>query len=500
MTISSLSPTFNLNTSVSDAKNLLNDLQRQLATGKKATTYGGLGNDRTQVLSFRAELSQLEGYTRTATIAETRLQVTQLALNDIRDLTADTKADSVSGEFSIEQHGQSNFQVEARARFVNIIGLLNTRSGDNYVFAGRNIQSPPTAAAEDILDGSGSKAGFRQVAEERRLADLGTGLGRLAISSPTTDSVQLAEDGATHPFGFKIASVQNALTGTTVSGPTGSPVAADVTFGTTLPSDGETITFTLDLPDGTSTDVTLTARTDAPTEPGEFQIGADADATAANFQTALNDVITQTAQSDLRAASLFAAADDFFNVSSTQTPQRVVGPPFESATTLTDATPTDTIIYYSGEISDSSARSSVVAKVDDSITVNIGARANEEAFQEVLKNMAVLAVETFDPADANSKARYSEMAYRVNTNLQFQNGAQSVDNIITELTVSQDSVGRAEQRHTASETLLQSFVDERENADIYEVSASILSLQTRLEASLSVTASLSRISLINFLN
>lgn len=47
--------------------------------------------------------------------------------------------------------------------------------------------------------------------------------------------------------------------------------------------------------------------------------------------------------------------------------------------------------------------------------------------------------------------------------------------------------------------MIRGFVEDVENADIYEVSAQILALQTRLDASLAVTASLSRISLINFI-
>lgn len=501
MALPPLTPTYNLSRSLTESRNLLDDLQRQLASGKKATTYGGLGNDRTQVLSFRSELSQLEGYQRTATITNTRLETMQLSLEHMRELVADTRSDALSGDFEVQLSGQTTFQAEAAARFVDVVGLLNTKVADNYVFGGRDTQSPPTAAADAILNGTATKAGFSQVAEERRLADLGaSGQGRLDVTSPAADTVNLAEDGvAAHPFGFKLAGATSTLTGTTVTGPAGSPVAVDVTFTAALPADGETITFTLDLPDGSTTDVTLTARTGTADEPGEFLIGADENATAANFQTALSASLQSAAQNELRTASLFTAADNFFDITDTASPQRVDGPPYETATGFVPATDADTVLYYQGEVSATSARRSAVAKIDDTIAVGVGARANEDAFREVLKNFAVLAVETFDPNDPIDEDRYSAIAQRVHDNLQFTNSSQSIDVIITELAVAQESVGSAQERHDASEAMLQGFVDEAENSDVYEVSAQILNLQTRLEASLAVTAALTQTSLINFL-
>src|SRR5262245_65502664 len=77
------------------------------------------------------------------------------------------------------------------------------------------------------MNGDGARAGFKQVVDERRQADVGSGLGRLAISAPTATSVQVAED-AVSPFGFKLASVTSTLTGATITGPSGSPATASV--------------------------------------------------------------------------------------------------------------------------------------------------------------------------------------------------------------------------------------------------------------------------------
>ena len=55
-------------------------------------------------------------------------------------------------------------------------------------------------------------------------------------------------------------------------------------------ADGETLTVTVQHPDGTSENRIFTAVAGTPANPGEFQIGADADATAANFRTAFADL------------------------------------------------------------------------------------------------------------------------------------------------------------------------------------------------------------------
>ena len=46
---------------------------------------------------------------------------------------------------------------------------------------------------------------------------------------------------------------------------------------------------------------------------------------------------------------------------------------------------------------------------------------------------------------------------------------------------------------------MRDVIGEAEDADIFEVSAQILSLQTRLEASLQVSVSLSSLTILNFL-
>lgn len=596
-----ITPTLGLSRSIVESRQQLQELQKQLATGRKVDTYGDLGLDRTQILSFRSELSQIKGYQNSISILDVRLDVMISSLERIRQSATVSKSDAHASGFEVLSTGKTIYQTEISNRFDEAVSLLNTEVNGRFLFGGRVTETNPVVPAAEMLDGSGGRAGFRQIVDERRQADLGAdGRGRLVLDGPhatvtggvvatpgdiggaapaqfsidiggnlqtfdisdggldtlaaleaaidaafgadvasivggnqlqiaatdPTESIAIAdidagaaalagltagatttptatasisEDSATSPFGFKLAAVNSTLSGTVVTGPAGAPSNLDVTFSATLPSDGETLTVTLDLPDGTQHELTLTARAAGPLDAGEFLIGADENVTADNFQTAVGTALETAGQTALSAASLFEASDNFFDFDEANPPQRVDGPPFNTSTALVDATTTDTVFWYQGEVSSSSARQSNSVRVDDSISIAAGARANEEALVQTLKTFAALTVETFDQNDANGSQRYSEIKQRTSNELSFLNGTQSPSEIVTELTVAKTVAGQASQRHKVSDALFRDTIGEKENADIYEVSAQILALQVRIEASLQVSASISRISIINFI-
>ena len=314
--------------------------------------------------------------------------------------------------------------------------------------------------------------------------------------SGASDIATLNEDAAGHPFGFKISAVSSGLAGTNVTGPAGAQNTVDVQFTSTLPQDGQTISISLDLPDGTKTDITLTARSGVPDNPGDFQIGADANTTRANFQAALVSVIETKAQTSLSAASTIEAADNFFD---NQPPKRVDGPPFESATALKDGDSADTVFWYEGERSTDPARQSALARVDDAIIVSYGARADEQAFVSILKNIAAFAIDTYSPGDTNAEARYNDLRGRVHDGLNKSPGNQSVDNVIIDITIAQTQISEADTRHQSSQALVKGLVADKEDVDVYEAAAQLLQLQNRLQASYQTTSILSKLSLVNFI-
>jgi hypothetical protein len=324
------------------------------------------------------------------------------------------------------------------------------------------------------------------------------GLGTLTAAPAASTTVSIREDAAGSPFGLKLAGATSNLAGVTVSGPAGVPPGVSVNFGAN-PNPGETLTFSFTLPDGTTENLTLTGTVSSPPSPGQFTIGATPAATAANLQSALSTAVAQLADTSLVAASAVAAANNFFDVDGTHPPQRVNGPPFGTATALVDGTAANTVMWYTGEAGSSAARDTAVARVDPSVTVGFGVRANEQALRTAVKNVAVYATMSFSPSDPNASAQYSALTSRLSANFAPGQGAQTIPDISTEITNAQLMASNAKDRHTQLTATLIDFLQNIENVSPDQVGAELLSLQTALQASLQTTAMLSKLSLINYL-
>src|ERR1700726_4774422 len=187
--------------------NQLTNLSTQLATGEKSTTYAGMGVNEGFAIAARSQLASISAFTDTMT--------------------------NITTNIGVGSTGQTIGQQTAMSQLSSMLGILNTQSGDRYLFSGSAINTPSVASLDTILNGTSSQAGLKQVTAERLQADLGTGTpptGRLVISTPasTAAAVNVPEDVAGSPFGLKLNSVSSTLTGATVPGPAGSPAAISV--------------------------------------------------------------------------------------------------------------------------------------------------------------------------------------------------------------------------------------------------------------------------------
>jgi flagellin-like hook-associated protein FlgL len=484
--------------SIVDMRAKLDDLQRQLGSGQKSTTYAGLGVNRGVSVSLRSQLSALSSYGNTIDIVGTRLNVAQSALTAMDGIAHDVKISAIQSDFSIDQTGQTNEQKVAYNSLDEMLSLLNSRAGDRYMFSGMSPDKPAVATTSAIINGDGARAGLKQIMAERLQADMGaSGLGRLNVTSSGTTAT-IAED-AVSPFGFKLASVNSTLSNATVTGPGGGPPPTlDVDF-TANPNAGEKISVGLALPDGTTKLVTLTATTASPAGTGEFTIGATPTDTATSLKNALATSIGGLANTSLKTASALAAADNFFNIDGSHPPQRVDGPPFDTATALIDGTDANTVKWYTGEDSSTPARSTATAQVDSSVTVSYGLRANEQALRLAVQNIAVFATASFSPSDPNSAGNYSDLSSRVSAALDGSQGQQKITDISAEIAGAQASFKSAQTRHQQTSNMLTDLLQSVEGVTPEEVGAQILSMQTSLQASLQTTAILSKLSLVNFL-
>lgn len=487
--------------SLVDMRGKLDDLQTQLSTGMKSQDYAGLGIDRGLTVGLQSQLSAMSSYDDTITNVGLRINLAQTALGQVSSI-AQTVAGSMSStmDTTFDASGHTMGQSAASSQLDEMLGLLNTQAGNRYLFSGRATGQPATDTTDHILNGNGTQAGFMQVLSERNQADLGAnGLGRLVIPPASGSTVSMSEDVAGSPFGFKLASVTSNLTGATVTGPSGSPAGVSVALGAANPNAGDTIKFTFNLPDGTTQDLTLTATTSTTPGPNEFTIGATPAATATNLQATLTSSVGTLANTSLAAASAVAASNDFFNTDATHPPQRVAGPPFATATSLVNGTSANTVSWYTGDNGTDPARSTAVARVDPSITVSYGVRANEQAIRSAIANVAVFASMSFSASDPNATARYQALTQRLGTSLDGPPGTQQISDIQTQLAGAQTTMNDAKDRHQQTTSTLQDMLQQIETAPQEQVAAQILALQTSLQASLQTTAKLYQLSLVNYL-
>ncbi|MBS0248514.1 MAG: flagellar biosynthesis protein FlgL [Proteobacteria bacterium] len=500
MTVSSINGTSAaMIQSLVSLRSQLDDLTQQISTGTKSTTYAGLGSQRGVSVSLRAQLSAISGFDNTSANVNTRISVANTALTSMGDIVSNMKAAIAQSTNVSGINGASQTQSTANYSLDGMLGLLNTQAGDRYLFGGKVTDQPSVEGSDHVLNGDGARAGLVQIISERKQADLGTsGLGRLALTTPTTTSLSVAED-AVSPFGFKLASVSSTLTNATVTGPTGSPAAVSVDMTAGNPNPGDSLTLRLNLPDGTNTSITLTATTDSPPGPNQFTIGATSDVTTSNLQTALTTALGTAAKTSLTAASAVQASNEFFNADANNPPLRVNGPPFDTATSLTNGTSANTVIWYTGDAGTDPARSTATAQIDTSMTVNYGMRASEQGLRSIVQSAATLAAVTISSSDPNGVALSQELNSRVSAQLSGPPGTQTLQDIQTDLAGAQISIKAATSRHQQQNSTLQEYLTQIEGVSNEEVGAQILTLQTRLQASMQVTARMYQTSLVNYL-
>lgn len=607
----------------------LTDLSTQLSTGKLSQNYSGMGTNEGFAIAGRAQLSNIAAYTDTITNVNVSINLANTALQSLTKIRSTVQTGAANTAQDLNVNGQTIAQNTAAAQFGSMVGVLNTQTGNRYLFSGTAVNTQSVADAGDIINGTTTQAGFKTVMAERQAADLGAnGMGRLVQTQPTPSSIQVSEDVAGSPFGLKIKAVSSSLTGATVTGPGGSPVSFSVDLNGVNPNNGDKLSIQFTLPDGTTEQIDLTASSATPTPLGSFAIDASTPVnptnTATNLNTALNTAITKLANTSLVAASAVTAGDNFFNtdssaigsaknnqaapaapisgttalsgtapsdsispgfsagdtitvngttisfvasgatgnqlnvtdsiqtllskidqitgtskpstihggsitintddaaslsiagstpgataalgalgfssspINATQPPLRVGSSPASSATTLVNGSAT-TVKWYLGNDGPGSARSTAMARVDDSITVQYGAQANEDAIRRQLQATAVFGTFSTSPTGQYSGGQVSALSLRVTQALTQQPGQQRIEDIQTDIAMAQNTMKDASTRQTQAKAQLQTIIDQAESASPDQVASEILSLQNALQASYQVTSNLAQLSLVKFL-
>lgn len=475
----------------------LDGMNRQLATGKRAESLGGLDAGRSSAMAMRARLSQNGAFGAVIERGLVRAGLMSGAVDQLRTIAASGRSDALTAASATSTISIAASRSRAIVGLDGAIAALNSDFDGQYLFSGRSSGTKPVISSSAMLDGDASGDGLITLIDERRQADLGSGLGRLALAGAGS-VVTLSEEQAGLPFGLKLSRVASAMPGVGLSGPAGSPPALTIDLATP-PQAGQSLDIGFTLPDGSSETITLTAGAGATPfdETGRFAVSADPVASADNLRNALAARLGVLARTELSAASSMAAATDFLAGSASQPVRRIAGPPFASASGFVSDGSRPTVTWYRGDdAAGISARSTQQMAIDHGVTIEVGARANEAPVSRMMAGLAAMAAEASGSASLDLNT-YRALADRASHALGALDG--SGRGLAADLAVAQEAMGRAEARHTQMNAVFQNIIADVEVPDMEELSTSILTLQTRLQASYQVTAGLSKMSLSNYI-
>jgi hypothetical protein len=484
----------------------LNSKSVQLATGKIATTNSGLGSSVYQTLDLQSRLSACDLYSDSIVSVGTDITTSINAVSSLSVAANATKNGALAAVNSSDAAGRSSRQTQLKSVLTSLLGYVNTRGVNGYIFGGANTSSPPAESIDTILggDASAGKDGLTKLVAERQQADLGSdGLGRMAITGTTTQ-VTLTSPASTLLFGMSIKNVSLTFSHGTASLTSSAPPTMMADFSTGVPQSGETVTITLNLPDGSTTPLIITAGTSNGN--GTFALGATAADTASNFQSALTTTVKQIANVQLFSASALKQATDFFSSSTTNPPQRILAGTdgtLKTATAFsTDASSNSnkTICWYSGTDVNSGGdpRQDVSNLIGDGIRIGIGVRGNEKGFSETIAALAAAAAVSPSKSDETlANMQFSELATRSSN--QLTTGLSDLQSITASLATSQNAVKSESANQTAYKSILQQAFDSKTSITPEQAATDLSALQTQLQVAYQVTSRLMKMSLADYL-
>jgi len=507
-------------------KNQLNDLSNQVSSGQVSQTYGGLGAGRSTALGAQATLSALGGYAAAITAGQTRTSLAVTSLTQLASLGTNARQTLDNGLQSAATSSVAGRSV-ALGNLQTALDSLNQSAAGNYLFGGSDASTQPVVDVETVLNGTTNSqgkpvAGLTAVIAERVDAELGAGgNGRLTqtpspTSPNTTSQVTITDEADSQTrgvFGFTLAGAPtvtgSALTQTYT--PAASPKPASFTLGLpTQPNEGDSVTFALTLPDGSSKTLTLTAAAStAPASTTTFTIGSSAADTMNNLSTTLNKALTGLANSTLGVSAASDAASSFFTGSvhggtggAGVMPQRVAFNAAGNPTGYKSATAADTVIWYQGEdTAGTSAIDTQSVQISASAKIGTGARANDTAIQNVLAGLATMAYALPTTSDNSTTATYQAVIDQAGSLLSSADTTNpSIQDTVTQLSLASARLSGASTTNAATQNTVQNTLDGIEQAPTEEVIAKLLDVQNRLQASYQITATLSKLSLVNYIS
>lgn len=125
----------------------LQDLNDQIASGKKGTSFGDFGPSDSRVsLDLRPTLDRFEVYTRNMNLSKGRTDIMETVLTRISDIARDM-TDTITSIQGTMRPSMAPINEKARKGLQEVAELLNSEVDGRFVFAGAESQTQPLPSA-----------------------------------------------------------------------------------------------------------------------------------------------------------------------------------------------------------------------------------------------------------------------------------------------------------------------------------------------------------------
>lgn len=184
-------------------KQQVDTLTRQVADGRVADTYGGLGAGASAALSLQPQIASSTAWQNAIGAATAQMQVAQTALTSINSIASTFFADT-NELTGINTSNIDTIRTQAQQALQQVAGLLDAQSGDGtYVFAGQDSSNPPIPNPGSILS-----SGFATQIQTAVAGLAGSGSAAVIASTLATASSNAA---GTSPFSVALSQPTAAL-------------------------------------------------------------------------------------------------------------------------------------------------------------------------------------------------------------------------------------------------------------------------------------------------
>ena len=119
-----------LSQAVSNINSQLSELQAQLTSGRKSTTYAGMGLNEGFAIAARAQLSNISAFSDTMSNINTYINVANTGLQSMVDIGKTVQSGANSSSQDLKSSGQTTAQQIANAQLSSMLGVLNLQAGD----------------------------------------------------------------------------------------------------------------------------------------------------------------------------------------------------------------------------------------------------------------------------------------------------------------------------------------------------------------------------------